>query len=27
MVLLTPKDGEQMEELIKLNKDWFESVF
>jgi len=27
LVLLTPKEGEQMEDLIKLNKEWFESVF
>jgi len=24
---LTPKEGESMEELINLNKEWFESVF
>ena len=27
MVLLTPKEGDHMEDIIKLNKDWFVSVF
>jgi len=27
LVLLTPQEGINMEELIKLNKEWFESVF
>ena len=27
MVLLTPREGSNMEELIKLNKEWFKSVF
>ena len=27
LVLLTPHEGENMEELINLNKEWFESVF
>jgi len=27
MVLLTPKEGMRMEDIVKLNKDWFVSVF
>jgi len=27
LVLLTPREGNNMEELINLNKEWFESVF
>jgi len=27
LVLLTPKEGERMEEIIKLNKEWFVSLF
>jgi len=27
LALLTPREGECMEDLIKLNKEWFESVF
>jgi len=27
MVLLTPKEGLWMEDIVKLNKDWFVSVF
>jgi len=27
LVLLTPKEGERMEDLIKLNKEWFDNVF
>jgi len=27
LVLLTPKEGEQMDELLNLNKEWFKSVF
>jgi len=27
LVLLTPPEGENMEELINLNKEWFESIF
>ena len=27
LVLLTPKEGESMEDIIKLNKSWFTSVF
>lgn len=27
LVLLTPKNGEQMEDIIKLNNEWFNSVF
>ena len=27
MVLLTPKEGHKMEDIIKLNKEWFVSVF
>jgi len=26
LALLTPLEGDQMEELISLNKEWFESV-
>lgn len=26
LVLLTPREGERMKDLIKLNKEWFESV-
>jgi len=27
LVLLTPREGDNMDELINLNKEWFESVF
>jgi len=27
LVLLTPKEGERMEDIIKLNNEWFVSVF
>jgi len=27
LVLLTPKEGERMEDIIKLNNNWFMSVF
>jgi len=27
LVLLTPKNEEQMEDIIKLNNEWFQSVF
>ncbi|XP_068475216.1 uncharacterized protein [Phaseolus vulgaris] len=27
LALLTPREGENLESLIKLNKEWFESVF
>ena len=27
LALLTPRDGESMEDLLKLNKEWFESFF
>jgi len=27
LVLLTSREGEQMEDLVQLNKEWFESVF
>jgi len=27
LALLTPREGENMDDLIKLNKEWFESVF
>jgi len=27
LTLLTPREGESMEDLLKLNKEWFESVF
>ena len=27
LVLLTPREGENMEELIKLNIEWFDSIF
>lgn len=27
MTLLTAKEGERVEDLIKLNKEWFERIF
>jgi len=27
LALLTPREGENMEELVQLNKEWFDSVF
>ena len=27
LALLTPREGESMEDLITLNKEWFDSVF
>ena len=27
VALLTPREGENMEELIKLNREWFDSFF
>jgi len=26
-VLLTPKDGDRMDDIIKLNNEWFVSLF
>jgi len=27
LALLTPREGERIEDLIMLNKEWFDSVF
>lgn len=27
MILMTPTEGKSMENLVKLNKEWFESIF
>lgn len=27
LVLLTPKEGEVMEDIMNINKEWFDSVF